>query len=324
MITIRRANGDGTIIKLSGNRRKPYAIRKVIGWREDGGRIIKYVSYHKTYREAEQALAAYNANPYYISKRTLKDVYEEWYRQKEPSVSDSTLKNYRVCMNHLEPLQNMKIRDIDRPTLQKFYNELDVSQNTLKLVIQTLNMIFDYAVKLGILPTTALNLNQTINLPTKGQKRAQKTRTAINKADIEMLWQNTDNKHVKMILVYIYTGLRFSELRELKPENWHENYIEITHSKTKSGIRIVPICDKIRPLLPIEPVPSRTAFEYDFKKWLPNNLIHETRHTFISMLTEAKVDPRVIKAIVGHRANDVTQFYTHISLDVMMEAVNRL
>ena len=321
---MRRANGDGTIIKLTGNRRKPYAIRKVIGWREDGRRIIKYVSYHRTYREAEQALAAYNADPYYISNRTLKDVYKEWYAQKESSVAESTLKNYRVTMNHLEPLQDIKIRDIDRPTLQKFYNNVNVSQNTLRLIMQTLNMIFDYAVKLGILPSSALNLNQTINIPTKEQKKVQKKREAISKADIDMLWQHTDNKHVKIILVYIYTGLRYSELRELEPENWHEDHIEITHSKTKAGIRIVPICDKIRPLLPIDPVPSRTAFEYDFKRWLPNNLIHETRHTFISMLTEANVDPRIIKAIVGHRANDVTQFYTHISLDVMLEAVNRL
>lgn len=319
---MRRANGDGTIIKLSGNRRKPYAIRRIVGWREDGGRIIKYQGYYRTRREAEQALAAYNADPYYISKRTLKDIIDEWYEQKD--VSESTLKNYRVCIKHLEPLHDMKIRDIDRPTLQKFYNELDVSPNTLKLIIQVLNMVFDYAVKLGILPSTALNLNQTINVPLKEQKKVQKKREAISRDDIDMLWKHTDNKYVKMILVYIYTGLRFSEMRDLLPENWHENYIEITQSKTKAGIRIVPICDKIRPLLPIDPVPSRTAFEYDFKRWLPNNLIHETRHTFITMLTEAQVDPRVIKAIVGHRANDVTQFYTHISLDVMMEAVNRL
>lgn len=319
---MRRANGDGTIIKLSGNRRKPYAIRRIVGWREDGGRIIKYQGYYRTRREAEQALAAYNADPYYISKRTLKDIIDEWYEQKD--VSESTLKNYRVCIKHLEPLHDMKIRDIDRPTLQKFYNELDVSPNTLKLIIQVLNMVFDYAVKLGILPSTALNLNQTINVPLKEQKKVQKKREAISRDDIDMLWQHTDNKYVKMILVYIYTGLRFSEMRDLLPENWHENYIEITQSKTKAGIRIVPICDKIRPLLPIDPVPSRTAFEYDFKRWLPNNLIHETRHTFITMLTEAQVDPRVIKAIVGHRANDVTQFYTHISLDVMIEAVNRL
>ena len=321
---MRRANGSGTIIKLTGNRRRPYAIRKIIGWREDGSRIIKYVSYHRTYREAEQALAEYNADPYYISKRTLKDVYEEWYKQKEQTVATTTLKNYRVCLNHLEPLQDMKIRDIDRATLQRFYNDLDVSQNTLKNIVQALNMVFDYAVKLGILPASAINLNQTINIPIKEQKKIQKKREAISRSDIDMLWQHTDNKHVKMILVYIYTGLRFSELKDLTPDNWHEDHIEITHSKTKAGIRIVPICDKIRPLLPIDPVPSRTAFEYDFKRWLPNNLIHETRHTFISMLTEAKVDPRVIKAIVGHRANDVTQFYTHISLDVMMEAVNRL
>ena len=39
---MKRANGMGTIIKLSGNRRKPWAIRRVIGWKQNGNPIIKY------------------------------------------------------------------------------------------------------------------------------------------------------------------------------------------------------------------------------------------------------------------------------------------
>jgi site-specific recombinase XerD len=42
------------------------------------------------------------------------------------------------------------------------------------------------------------------------------------------------------------------------------------------------------------------------------------------MLTEKGVDVRVIKAIVGHKMDDVTAIYTHISLDTMLEAVNKL
>ena len=43
-----------------------------------------------------------------------------------------------------------------------------------------------------------------------------------------------------------------------------------------------------------------------------------------SMLTEAGVDSRIIKSIVGHKGQDITEHYTHITLEVKLEAVNLL
>lgn len=320
---MRRANGDGTIIKLSGNRRKPWAIRRIIGWREDGGRIIKYQGYYRTRREAEAALAEYNSDPYTISKKTFENVYDEWYAIQEQTRGESTLKGYRIDFGHLKPLHDMKIKDIERTDLQTLYNRADVSQNTLRKMMQLINMVFSYAVKSGILPISALNLNKAVNVPLKDSKK-QKSRKILTKEEIQVLWDNKDDDYARIALVYIYTGLRFSELQKLTPDRIHENYIEITDAKTAAGNRIVPLSDKVQKLLPIAHVPSRTTFERKFKYFLPDHYIHETRHTFITMLTEAGVDDRIIKAIVGHKSNDITQVYTHITLDVMLEAVNRL
>ena len=321
---MKRANGDGTIVKLTGNRRKPYAIRKVIGWKEDGRPKLQYISYHKTYREAEQALRIYNEDPYTVSKTTIKELYEEWYAIQEPKKAADTLKGYRTCFKHISPLHDLKIKDIDRPTIQRFYDKLDVNACTCKKVGQLLNMLFDYAVKRGMMPSTALNLTKSVDIPDKVVKH-QAPRSAINKRDIEKLWELKDlNPFARMTLVYIYTGLRFSELYDLKPENCHENYIEITHAKTPSGVRIVPLSDKVLSLLPIDKVPPRTTFDRHYRKLLPDHVIHDTRHTFVSLMTEAGVDSRIIKAIVGHKSNDITDVYTHISLDVMIDAVNKL
>ena len=321
---MKRANGMGTIIKLSGNRRKPWAIRRVIGWKEDGHAIIKYQGYYRTKREAEHALNDYNNDPYTISKKTFDDVYKEWYAIRENERPDGTLKGYRVSCNHLAPIHDMKIKDIDRVVLENLYKGMDVSANMLKKNMQLINMVFEYAVKSRILPISALNINKVINIPSK-QNKPRKARTAISKQDIDRLWAIKDNdEYAKIILVYLYTGLRFSELRDLQPENCHDNYIEITHAKTPSGVRIVPICDKLQDVLPIIPVPPRTTFERKFRWLLPDHLIHETRHTFITRMTEAGVDPRIIKAIVGHKSKDITDYYTHISLEVMLDAVNLL
>ena len=52
---------------------------------------------------------------------------------------------------------------------------------------------------------------------------------------------------------------------------------------------------------------------------------HDTRHTCITMLTEAGVDPRIIRQIVGHKGQGVTEaVYTHVDLPAKLEAINRI
>ncbi|QQY27063.1 site-specific integrase [Thomasclavelia ramosa] len=62
-----------------------------------------------------------------------------------------------------------------------------------------------------------------------------------------MIWDNIRNKGDAVILMLIYSGMRIGELLNLKKEDIHfdETYLVITESKTESGIRKVPIADKV-------------------------------------------------------------------------------
>lgn len=321
---MRRANGQGSVVKMTGNRRRPWAIRKVIGWKENGKPKLQYISYHKTKREAENALNRYNSDPYAISNKTLDDLYNEWYGIMENEKADGTLRAYRTRYEHLKPIRGEKLTDIDVVMLERLYAGLDVSKGTLEDIQTLINLMFKYAVKRRYLPVSALNLSKAINLPLKGEIK-RNPHKIIDKTDIAKLWAiQRENEYAKIILVYIYTGLRYSELKNLEATQCHDNYIEIGKAKTKAGVRVVPICDKLKEVLPIIQVPPRTTFDRYFKMLLPNHAVHDTRHTFVSMLTEKGVDVRIIKAIVGHKINDITAVYTHISLDMMLEAVNLL
>ena len=322
---MKRKNGDGTVVKLSGNRRRPWACRKIIGWKEDGKPVIRYISYHKTKRQAEIALNQYNADPYSLAnKYTLDDLYKEWYSIQENEKAEQTLRAYRIRYGHLKAIHEMKLTDIDVFTLESLYKSLDVSKGTLEDVQTLVNLMFKYAVKRKYLPVTSLNLSKSINMPVKKEIK-QNPHSVISKEDIDRLWTvQPYNEYAKIILVYIYTGMRYSELKNLDPADCHDNYVEIRQAKTPSGKRIVPICSKIQAILPIIPVPARTTFDRYFKELLPNHNPHDTRHTFTSMMTEKNVDVRVLKAILGHRLPDVTAIYTHISLDMMLDAVNLL
>ena len=182
--------------------------------------------------------------------------------------------------------------------------------------------VIDYSVKRNVLPMSMHGVMDLVDLvPRKETHKVE--RKIFTKEEIEDLWIRTGENIPKLVLFYIYTGLRFSELANLKPDNWHDNYIVIPKAKTAAGIREVPLSDKALSLLPLPVVPPARTFNEKLNKF--NHTPHDTRHTFISLMTEAGVDSRILKKIVGHVSNDVTEkIYTHISLEVMLEAVNRI
>lgn len=320
---MRRPNGSGHITKLSGNRRRPYAIRKVIGYSDEGKPRYQYISYHRTKREAERVLNRLMDDPYTLSQYTLEDVFKEWYADKEQKRSENTLIGYRSTWNRIDRLHKVKVHKIDRFVLQDCLNDLDRSEITLMRVKILLKALFKHAVKRGIMPSSALNLTDSVDFKAKKDTKSN-PHNILSEEELDHLWKHKDNEIAKIILVYVYTGLRFSELYNLAPENCFDDYIEITASKTSAGIRTVPLSDKVKSLLPIVSVPNYYQFLKDFSKVLPGHTPHDTRHTFISLMTEAKVDKRIIRVIVGHKPEDVTDQYTHLSLEVMLEAVNQI
>ena len=62
-------NGYGSVVKLSGKRRKPYMVRKTVGYHIDPikeKKVAEYIiiGYTATKSEGLQLLADYNHNPY--------------------------------------------------------------------------------------------------------------------------------------------------------------------------------------------------------------------------------------------------------------------
>lgn len=67
---MRHQNGFGSIHKLGGNRRKPYAVRITVGWK-DGKQVRKYLGFYKTQPEALLALAEYHKGEFDIDLSKL-------------------------------------------------------------------------------------------------------------------------------------------------------------------------------------------------------------------------------------------------------------
>ena len=112
---MKKANGTGSITKLSGKRRKPYIVRVTLGWNENTGQQIrKTIGLYSTQKEANKALADYLDTPYdlELSNISFKDIYDKWSKLKYPKVSHLAILGYQSAYDNIEKLHNMKIKDI--------------------------------------------------------------------------------------------------------------------------------------------------------------------------------------------------------------------
>ena len=339
---MRNANGYGSVVKLGGKRRKPYAVRVTVGWSDEGKQIYKYISYHANKREATIALAEFNKNPYDIdtARITFQEIYNTLVEKEFPDLSDKTVKNYKSAYQNCKPLYDMVFKEIKKNHLQGVIDDMEsVSMaGVTKLLIQK---IYKYAIENDIVTT---NYAQYIKLP---KKQEATKKNPFTRDEINFIWDNIDKiRNADIVLILLYTGMRVSELLEVEKDNIHleERYM-VGGLKTEAGKnRTIPIHKRILPLIEKRMEQSKSKYlitnksgsslSYDnFRKYYMRDFladtkvehtIHDTRHTFISEMSRLGIDNLVIKRIVGHSDKDVTEHYTHKNLDDLLEAIDKL
>lgn len=249
-------NGYGSVYKLSDSfRRKPYIAKKTTGWsinKETGKakQLYTIVGYYATKKEALNALAEYNMNPYDVNaaKITLEEVYERWSDEHFPQVSESNVKGYKAAWKLCDKIKNMQMIDIKLDHLQMIVDQSGKNTPTLKKLKILLGLMYKYAIIHEVIPKEK-NMVEYLDIKKPGNPNAY-NRKPFSKAEVKKIWNVKDsNIHYTIILMLIYTGCRIGELLDLKKENikLEERYFKIIESKTAAGIRTVPISEKIYP-----------------------------------------------------------------------------
>ena len=350
---MRLPNGYGSVYKLSGNRRNPWVAAKTDGYdvieKEEEKKLKrKYhiIGYYPTRAKALQALADFNDNPYDIelSKVTFAEIYQRWYNDEFNDESNaSTKRNYESAYKQCTALYNLKMSDIKPNVLQKVVDDNGDSYNVKHRIKILLSKMYDWCIDHDAIKK---NYAKRIKIDVKPEPS---TRKRFSTYDIEKLWKHAHKSNtVAIVLILIYSGVRIMELLDLKIEdvNLDEQYFNVIDSKTTSGIRTVPIADKVLPFWKKFIDRSKCSyaicnahgnrFTYDnFQRhyWKPlmqelniEYTPHETRHTFISMATAKNVNPTIIKKIVGHKSlmSLTENVYTHPEIKELLDAVNLL
>lgn len=337
---MKNPNGYGTVFKLSGIRRRPYAIQVTVGYDDNGKQIRKFVSYHTSKKEALEALADYNKNNIkYTNKVTFRQIYNIWSAKKFDEVGESAIKLYELAYKHCTELHNLAISDIRTKDLQQVVDQLEDKYDMKKKLKYLISQIFDYAMKNDLI---VRDYSKYIEL---GKKTKKIERTVFTELEIKKLWDNLDMEFVDTVLILIYTGFRIGELLNVKIKdiNLENNYI-IGGSKTEAGKnRLVPLHKKIIPLvinriknnsseylIPNFKNNKMTYSNYHREKFEPlmkalnmEHRIHDTRHTFASRLNTAGANPTAIKNIIGHAKYETTEkVYTHKDIEELKKEIN--
>ena len=266
---------------------------------------------------------------------TLRQLFNEWLPIHSQSISRSAVNSYHIAFKHISNISDMSITDIHFQHLQNVIDSMHVkglSYSSCKKVRTVLNQLFNYAI-IKDYPITnyALHLNLGPNVPTI--KRRVFTRQQINK-----LWA-IDTSYSRMILILLYTGLRIGELLNLRRQdiNRRSSYLIVRHAKTKAGEgRIIPIHHRITPLIEqlyndtddylfaISYTTFRKHFQ-DIMKYLNcKHTIHDTRHTFASLL-DAVAPPNTLRSLLGHKQGDITtRVYTHKTIRELRKTIELL
>lgn len=266
---------------------------------------------------------------------TLRQLFNEWLPIHSQSISRSAVNSYHIAFKHISNISDMSITDIHFQHLQHVINSMHVkglSYSSCKKVRTLLNQLFNYAIiKDYSITNYALHLNLGPNRPTI--KRRVFTRQQINK-----LWA-IDTTYSRMILILLYTGLRIGELLNLRRQdiNRRSSYLIVRHAKTKAGEgRIIPIHHRITSfieqlyidtddyLFTISYTTFHKHFQDIMKQLNCKHTIHDTRHTFASLL-DAVAPPNALRSLLGHKQGDITtRVYTHKTIRELRKSIELL
>jgi integrase len=361
-------NGYGGIVKMPGKRRKPWAVR-VSYYQEVPGqppkRKQKYIAFFSEQKHALEYLAEYNSGAVvkehqkYVDIPTFAELYEKWkaYRNSlKNAPGQSAWKNYDIAFNFYAAVHARKIISIRANDLQDCITAQGAkSRSTIGNMRAIVRGMWKYA-----LMNDYVEKDITQHLVFESSYTGEPIHTRYTDKEIKSLWEALGSiNNVDIILIYIYTGMRPSELLEMLSENVHlDKRYMVGGMKTEAGRnRYIPIHEAIVPLIKYRLEQNRkylitnkygnqytravyqvSNFNTVMQRMNMNHVPHDGRYTFASLADSVGMNEICRKIIMGHAipnkdntafktggTSDVTEdVYTEKTMAQLLAEVNKL
>jgi integrase len=324
---LKRANGTGSVVKLSGRRRKPWQVLMTI----NGER--KSIGTFETKTEALMKLEeTYSGNMSVLYDATVEDIYKIVVAQNVERLTESGLTNYRSGYKYLEPYAKMKMRDIRTAHIQRAISdaaEKGIGYSSWKKIQNIASLMCKVAMANDLIDK---NYAQLITLPAAPQKS---DKISFSDAQVERLWELWETDNVIMaVLALCYNGMRIGEFLSLKKSDvdMSERVIYAQGSKTEAGKnRIIAIPNDVAPLYhkmlqtPGEYLyPSPSGKVWDIKNFRDRSFYptlekygldtnegeritpHSCRHTYAALCVKYELSEKATMDLIGHSKYSTT------------------
>lgn len=275
------------------------------------------------------------------------DEFKEWYTVfKEPQLETATKVWYKTTINLLaREWPDKKINEVTSKDFQKLlnkYGDTHVKSSVLKIK----NIIRSFVI---------FALDDA--LITKDFARSVTARSKVKSKDVDLKFleigemqklvdriRYNDSVSCKMILTAVYSGLRFSEITGLTPEDFDfmNNTINVNKSwqmqdqafkdtKTETSNRVIKMPDAYMDIAKEWTLGKQFAFEGDNGKPISNNAVnkrlryyleldnstpitfHGLRHTHASYLLSQDIAIQYVSERLGHSDVNITlSVYAHL------------
>lgn len=333
----KRANGSGTIYKLSGNRAKPWA----------ASRNGIYLGSFKTYAEAQKMLELTtddDINDKY--NLTFTQVYEYWRPIHAREVSPAQMNCYRTAFNQSASLHGRKFRTLrksDFVSVILALEESGKSLSTCEKVMQLFGQLSKWAMDEGI-----VNQNHAQHVKTAAQQKGKKR--SFTEAEIVAI-KKASSRAAPIALILIATGARTIEFFNVPLEDCYANYF-IAGSKAKKGQptsrRVIAVSadglDEYRALLEAARSSggkrlidgyegNRNSVNFqkrDFKELMDeigctDMTPYSCRHTFSTRAVKAGVTPQLLSRMMGHTdIKTADKHYTHLDTEDILKEISKI
>ena len=277
----------------------------------------------------------------------------------EKGLSKNTLHSYKIDLNQFIQLiekKNIKIKELKEKDIKDFisiFNEKGYEKTTIARKISSLNHFFNF-----LLDEKKIEVNPLRNVQTPKHKK--KLPIILSSSHIDKILnftkQNQSPAGIRlytMIEILYATGIRISELVEMKLSSIYEdkNFLLVKGKGNKE--RLVPISKNTRETLdkylairdyfisqksnPKWLFPSKQSSVGHITRQRFNQLLnqlsfdadlgikkispHKLRHAFATHLLENGMDLRSLQQILGHADISTTQIYTHVLKERLKEII---
>jgi site-specific recombinase XerD len=198
----------------------------------------------------------------------------------------------------------------------------NVSKNTRKIRIYAIKNFYSY-----------LKIRQDLFEDIKLYGSNKKTPYFLSSLQCKRLIDYYKDKRNRLIIyLFLTTGIRLSELSEIRIEDIENNKIKIMcKGRVERWIYLNKNCSEMIQKYVVNRKGklfniSKVTIQYIVKKAMRdlglNGSVHTLRHTFATMMYQETHDIRLVQELLGHKSIISTQIYTHFD-DEIKNAVER-